>query len=52
MVHHMMLDNRHMMVSVTMNLMMFFVDCVMSTMVRHPVTDVVCWGGDGDVVVG
>ena len=51
MVHHMVLDDRYMMVSVTMNLMMFLVDCVMSPMVGHPVTDVVCGGGDGHVVV-
>ena len=51
MVHHVVLDHRDMVESVTMNLVVFLVYRMVSPVVRHPVTDVVCGGGDGHVVV-
>ena len=52
MVHHVMLYNRNVVQAVTMNLVVFLMDGVVSPVVCHPVTDVVCGGGDGHVVVG
>ena len=52
MVHHVMLYNRNVVQAVTMNLVVFLMDGVVSPVVCHAVTDVVCGGGDGHVVVG
>ena len=52
MVHHVMLDDRKVVESMTMDLVVLLVNSMMSPMVGHPVTDVVCGGGDGHVVVG
>ena len=52
MVHHVMLYNRNGVQAVTMNLVVFLMDGVVSPVVCYAVTDVVCGGGDGHVVVG
>ena len=51
MVHHVVLDHRDMVEAMTMNLVVFLVNSMVSPVVGHPVTDMVCGGGDGDVVV-
>ena len=51
MVRHVMLDDRKVVESMTMDLVVLLVNSMMSPMVGHPVTDVVCGRGDGDVMV-
>ena len=43
MVHQVMLDDRKVGESMTMDLVVLLVNSMMSPMVGHPVTDVVCW---------
>ena len=49
MLHHVMFNSRKN--SVTMDLMMLLMNGMMSAVIRDTVTDMMCWGGDGDMMV-